>query len=152
MFTAAFAAQDQHPAAELAGDPVREFLQALFDGVLVEVDLAGGIGDDQAALLKEAQDVPGTGAGPIGGQGPDVGFVDRGVCAGPGQQDPQAAGGDPAHLLVQCAFPDVLLEVLEQGIGGRREGRELAECALGQAAPVPAGLEQRALRGVDQVG
>jgi hypothetical protein len=63
--------------------------------------------------------VAGAGAGPVGGQSPDVGLVDRGVHTDPGQQDPQAAGGDPAHLLVQTVAADVLAEVLEQDLSGR---------------------------------
>jgi len=118
----------------------------------VDAGLPGRVGGDQAALLEESQDVPGAGAAPVGGQGPDIGLVDRGLRADPGQQDPQAAGGDPAYLLVQATGFDVLPEVLQQSLGGRGEGRQLVQRALGEVAPVPAGPEQDALAGGDQVG
>ncbi|MEO3863265.1 hypothetical protein [Acrocarpospora sp. B8E8] len=118
VFAAALASQHEHPPAKLACDGCGQFGQPQLDGLLVGVDLAGGVGDDHALVLEKTQDVPGAGAGPVGRQRPD-----GGVGADPGQQDPQAAGGDPVDLFIQAQGCSVLAEVLHQRLSGWGERR-----------------------------
>ncbi|MFE2696335.1 hypothetical protein [Streptomyces mirabilis] len=127
MFAAAFTAQDQYPAAELIRDVLGEGLDALVDGPLVDVDLAGGVGDDEAAAGEELQDPACAGARPVGGQGPDVGLVDGGIGAEAGQQDAQAAGGETPYLFVPAPLLRVVPELVEQGLGRRGEGGQTVE-------------------------
>lgn len=150
VLTAALAAQDHHPAAEFVRDVLGEGLDALLDGSLVDVDLAGGVGDDQATAGEELQDSSCAGAGPVGGQGPDVGLVDGGVGAEAGQQDAEAAGGETPHLFVPALLFRVVPEVVEQGRCCRGEGGQTVEFPDGYAGPVAPGVEQRGLGRVDQ--
>lgn len=110
-----------------------------------------GVGGGQALLGEELQDPAGAGAGPVGGQGSDVGLVDGGVRADPREQDAQAAGRQSADLFVPSLLAGVVTELVEQRLGGVGERGQLVELADGDAAPVPAGVEQDALGRVDQV-
>ncbi|MGX1887775.1 hypothetical protein [Streptomyces sp. NPDC055287] len=148
VFPPTFATQDQDPAAEFLRDLLGERLNALFDGSLMDVDLPGGVGDDHAAAGEELQDPPGTGARPAGGQGPDVGLMYGSVGTEPGQQ---AAGSESPYLLVPALLHRVVPEVVEQHLGSGGEGGQAVQLTDGYAGPVAPGLEQRGLRGVDQV-
>jgi hypothetical protein len=143
------AAQDQYPAAQFVGNVVGEGLDALFDDSLVDVELL--LGDGQASLCEELQDPAGAGAGPVGGQRPDVGLVDGGVRVDPREQDAQAAGGESADLFVPAMMAGVVAERVEQSLGVVGERGQPVELADGDAAPVPAGVEQDALVRVGQV-
>jgi hypothetical protein len=145
VLAAALAPQDQHPAAELPSDPGGEPAEALLDGLLVEVDLAGGVGDDQVPAGQELQHSPGAGAWPAGGDAADVGLADRGGGTGPGQHDPQAPRGKAAGLLVPSLGPGVLPELGQQGLRGRGQRWQLVQRPDSDAAPVAAGIEQHGL-------
>lgn len=151
MGAAALAAQDLDPAADLLADAAGQGLDALLDGLLVGVELPGGVGDEQATLGQELHHPSGAGAWPVGLQRPDVGLGDGGVGAEEGQQDPQAPDGQLANLLVPVLVAGVLPERFQEGLGGRGEGRQLLKGTDGEEPPVPPRLEQRALRRVDQV-
>lgn len=151
VLAAALAAQDHHPAAEFVREGPGEGLDAFLDGPLVDVGLAGGVGDDQAAAGEELQDPTCAGAGPVGGQGSDVGLVDGGVRAEAGQQDAQAAGGETLYLFVPALLLCVVPEVVEQGLGGGGEGGQAVQFPDGYAGPVAPDVEQRGLGRVDQV-
>ena len=121
----------------------------LLDGVVVHVDLAGGVSDDQIVFLQEAQDAPAAGPRASGGHRADVGLGDGGLGAEPGKQQVQGPGGLAADPLGPGLGAAALLELLQQLPGARGEGRQRAGV---DAAPVPRHGEQRALVGVHQVG
>ena len=84
-------------------------------------------------------------------QRPDVGLGDRGVGSEPGQQDPQGLGRVVARAAGPAAGPGMPVELVDEGAGRGREGGQLVQFPGVQEAPVAAGVEQDALRGIDQV-
>lgn len=150
MGAAALAAQNQHPAVHFLGDAVRKGGDAAVEGAFDRVTLAGGVGDDHVLGVQELQHPPDGGAA-AGGEGADVGLVDWGLSADPGEQETKGlAAGDSRHG-VPAVSQRVLIELLDQCLSCGGEGGQLVQGPDGQAAPVSARVEQRDLRRVDQM-
>ena len=147
---AALSAYYLHPLADLAGDDVGEGVDVVADGALDGGALTGGVGDDHAAVIKELQDPPDSGAG-TGAECPDVVLVDKGVGPEPGEQDPEGLGRVIARPVAHAAGSGVPVEPLNEGAGCGRQGGQMVQFAGVEEAPVTAGFEQHALRGIDQV-
>ncbi|HUZ27235.1 MAG TPA: hypothetical protein VMV07_26085 [Streptosporangiaceae bacterium] len=146
MRSAALTPQNLHPAAYFPGDAVRKGCDASLDGAFDGVALAAGVGGDHVFTSQELK-YP---AAPAG-ERPDGGLVDGGIRPDPGQQDPRCLGSGMPGGGVPALRPGVPLEFLQQGLGARSERGQLVQFAGGQAGPVAADLEQRGLRGIDQV-
>ena len=119
----------------------------LLDGTLVDIDLAAGVSDDQAAVAGSCRTwralVPGRSRA-----------ATRCRPRGSGRRAPSQASrirrlraAIRLTWLVQSAgLGGVPAEGLDQGVCGRGEGGQLGEGADGDATPVPAGVEQDVLR------
>lgn len=136
---ASLAAEHLDPAEYLAGEGLGQGVEAVEDGLLVDVGGCGVGCDDETVGVEEPHDPFAAGPGDVGGDGADVWFRYRCLGAEPAEQDPQRSlclrGDAGVPLFCFGLFVELVEECLRRR-GGRGKGGEV------QAAPVPARGEQ----------